>query len=69
MSKTDPVLTLTAFVLDMQIEQPDSVVIAHGKKGVLLSELMAKNPDILRGLVEERAAVYRQLGWEVPNAE
>lgn len=69
MSENESVLVLKAFILDSQIETPELVVIAHGKKEVLLSELMAQNPDILRGLVKERAEVYRQLGGEVPNAE
>lgn len=68
MSKTDPILTLTAFLLDSQIETPELIVVAHGGKEVPFSEILAQNPAILPGLVEERAAVYRQLGWEVPDA-
>ena len=68
MSENESVLVLKAFILDSQIETPELVVIAHGKKEVLLSELMAQNPGILQGLVKERAEIYRHLGWEVPDA-
>ena len=65
----ESVLTVEAFLLDMQIEQPDTILYASGEKEILFSEILAKNPGLLQKLLEKRAKVYRQLGWEVPNAK
>lgn len=60
-------LLLRAFILDTQLEHPDQVVIAVNERDVLLSEVFAFDPSIRQKMVEERAEVFRQLGWEVPE--
>lgn len=67
MSENESILMLEAFILDTKIENPEGCVIANGKNEVLLSELFAQKPDIRQGMIEERAEVFRKLGWEVPK--
>ncbi len=62
-NETESILAVEAFLLDMQIEQPDTIVYASGEKVILFSEILAKNPGLLQKLIEKRAEVYRKLGW------
>ncbi len=64
-NENESVLILRAFLLDTQIEHPELVAIAHGKNEKLLSELFANSPSLRQKMLEERADVYRQLGWEI----
>ena len=65
----ESILTVTAFLLDTYIENPEGVLIVQGGKEVLFSELIADNPEKLTEIIEARAATYKQLGWEVPDAQ
>jgi len=65
----DSNLVFQAFVLDSQIETPEQIVVTHGGKEVPFSEILAQNPDMLRELIEARAEVFLQLGWEVPHVK
>jgi hypothetical protein len=64
----ESILLLKACLLDSQIDNPKGYIIVMGGKSFLLSEIFAKNPELKRSLIEERAQVYRLLGWEVPDA-
>lgn len=64
-STNDSILILRAFLLDTQLENPDQVVIAQGKKTVRLSELFAQDPAMRQKMMDDRAEVYRLLGWEI----
>lgn len=60
-------LLLRAFILDTQIEHPEQVVITNGDKSILLSELFEQVPSLREEMIQDRAEIYCQLGWEVPK--
>lgn len=66
-NESESALIVKAFLLDTHIENPDGVLITHGKEGVLLSEIFAEHPEQLRKMIEQRAKAFRLLGWEVEN--
>lgn len=60
-------LLFQAFLLDTQIDTPESCLIVDKGRNVLLSEVFAQQPQLLRDLIIQRAEVYRQLGLAVPH--
>jgi len=65
--ENDSALILQSYLLDTQIEDPEKILIVDGEKQVLLSELFALFPTMREKKIEERAEIFRQLGWEAPK--
>lgn len=66
-NENESALIMQACLLDIQIEDPDKFLIVDGEKQILLSELFALFPTMRQKMIEERAEVFGQLGWEVPK--